>query len=399
MIDGQLGSSWVSAPVYSDNWFGSAKTKGNYFNYRVPGRFHTTRKVYDPDGTRYPGSTHNLYGYLGNSNYDTNKSPWIQRSSEFCSMQLHQGFANCHNVRSCYSTFLSSNRSLFEFDQCVQKDIHANLHSMHAGMWNCAVDWNNFMLDHSDWANPTLLSIMATSIKGAIEKIKSNGYLYCPESCSTKDNGFIDCQCTSLFPGVKEVKDVDKLSDHAVYVVLADWWRDLYERSYQADKFISYSEVLGGHAPSRLSRKQVSKLNRLVLKTALFPGTFGGHFSGAAANDPLFWVMHQMLEKVYHGLRLSPAFSARGFVWDNSGENGGGREWTGPTPFKTSDFEPYAMHLENEGKSRTKVLTNEQLWDYLKPDGEVLPYIYDQLTVWGNCDFDPTSVEGDTDNS
>merc|ERR1712100_85358 len=78
-------------------------------------------------------------------------------------------------------------------------------------MWNCAVDWNNFMLDHSDWANPTLLSIMATSIKGAIEKIKSNGYLHCPESCSTKDNGFIDCQCTSLFPGVKEVKDVDKL--------------------------------------------------------------------------------------------------------------------------------------------------------------------------------------------
>ena len=37
----------------------------------------------------------------------------------------------------------------------------------------------------------------------------------------------------------------------------------------------------------------------------------------------------------------------------------------------------------------TEYLTNKQLWALLKPDGDTLPYVYDQLHHWGECDFDP----------
>ena len=30
--------------------------------------------------------------------------------------------------------------SLDGFDQCLEFDVHANLHAMHAGMWDCSVD-------------------------------------------------------------------------------------------------------------------------------------------------------------------------------------------------------------------------------------------------------------------
>lgn len=199
-----------------------------------------------------------------------------------------------------------------------------------------------------------------------------------------------------IIPRCYSYERLDDLSDHAAYMVLSRWWENLYKGSYQADKFISYSEVLGGYAPSGLTRKQVSKLNRLVLKTVLFVGTFGKHFGGAASNDPLFWVMHQVFDKMYHALRLSPRYNTRDFYWNNHDQHGKGRSWLGPTPLKFADFEPYLgknHELSYLGDNEDANLSNEQLWALLKPDGEVLPYIYDQLTHWGTCDFDATAVE------
>ena len=154
-----------------------------------------------------------------------------------------------------------------------------------------------------------------------------------------------------------------------------------------------YSEVLGGYAPTGLSRKQVSKLNKLVLKTALFPGTFGKHFGGAASNDPLFWVMHQMFDKMYHGLRLSPKYNKKPFIWNNENQVSEGMGWTDETPFKFADFEPWlGPHHKISSPGSRDSLSNEDLWTLLKPDGDILPYMYDQLSSWGKCSFDPTKL-------
>ena len=54
----------------------------------------------------------------------------------FCGFRTAQPFASCGHLKNCFANF----SSLDGFDQCLEFDVHANLHAMHAGMWDCSVD-------------------------------------------------------------------------------------------------------------------------------------------------------------------------------------------------------------------------------------------------------------------
>ena len=138
--------------------------------------------------------------------------------------------------------------------------------------------------------------------------------------------------------------------------------------------------------PTDVSNEHLDSLNRLILKTALFPGNYGDMASGAAANDPLFWVMHQFFDKAAHALRLSPKYNQGGIEWDSQFDTQG-RGWDSETPFKYEDFEPNIATHDLEDTAG--FLTNKMLWSLLAPHSNAIPYVYDQLTHWGGCYFDP----------
>ena len=77
-------------------------------------------------------------------------------------------------------------------------------------------------------------------------------------------------------------------------------------------------------------------------------------------------------------------------MWDNViVKTGGGEYWnSSTTPFKADIFESH-LGPKLSAKTGSDYLTNQELWALLKPDGNAIPYIYDQLTHWGSCDFDP----------
>ena len=54
----------------------------------------------------------------------------------FCGFRTAQPFASCGHLKNCFANFTS----LDGFDECLEFDVHANLHAMHAGMWDCSVD-------------------------------------------------------------------------------------------------------------------------------------------------------------------------------------------------------------------------------------------------------------------
>ena len=129
-------------------------------------------------------------------------------------------------------------------------------------------------------------------------------------------------------------------------------------------------------------------LNSLLLKTQLFPGTTGLMTSGAAANDPLFWVMHQMFDKATHALRLSPVYNAGKMEWNNGGgDSSQGLGWNATTPFTSAIFEPFIG--DKVVANKEGYLTNKVIWSLLSPEKASSGYVYDQLTKWGSCDFDP----------
>ena len=71
---------------------------------------------------------------------DFNKQQYLQRSDSVCGFGITEGFAECREVSYCFSNYTT----LYEFDMCMESNVHGNLHSMHTGLWNCAVDWEDW---------------------------------------------------------------------------------------------------------------------------------------------------------------------------------------------------------------------------------------------------------------
>jgi hypothetical protein len=395
-MDAHLGRDWAKSPIYQEDWFGPVATSKES-NYRVTGTFHDVKLVYDKDESQFPKAYHGLAGYLAGSSSSLT-SEHLQRSNQYCGFSSVQGQSECANVQICFDKFASSS-NLREFDICMEHYVHANLHTMHSGQWDCSISWSDFYEEHEEWLDEMLLSILAVHASGISVDYISKGYVTCPSSCDAAD-GSEACSCYSSYDKVVTLDDVDSLTD----VELFERCQDIYSAMAKGDlKGLEYIErqdkyMIGDHKytnvfiPLDLKGKgktggaidniKLRALNVLLMKTTLFPGTFGIMTSGAAANDPLFWVMHQLFDKALHALRLSPRFNKNGFKWNNKD---GYITWIGETPFTRLDFEPYlADHVKHQDP-----LKNKELWALLAPDSETVYYVYDQMTNWGGCEYDP----------
>eukprot|EP00617_Octactis_speculum_P019804 CAMPEP_0185757020 /NCGR_PEP_ID=MMETSP1174-20130828/15458_1 /TAXON_ID=35687 /ORGANISM="Dictyocha speculum, Strain CCMP1381" /LENGTH=259 /DNA_ID=CAMNT_0028436259 /DNA_START=175 /DNA_END=954 /DNA_ORIENTATION=+ len=259
---------------------------------------------------------------------------------------------------------------------------------MHAGMWDCEVDWNAFAREEK-WATHQLLSFLGNEAVDGVNSVAFESLLDCPTSCKNGSN-WTSCRCVPASKtGISSVDDIDNLPNITVYSYLHDFYKGIYEYSYLGSHYLSYHEwnLDFPYTFRDVELPDSFKLNRLMLKTILFPGKFGVMGSGAASNDPLFFVMHQVFEKMIQVMRLSPAYNLLNMTWDNAGESDKGRGWESITPFESLLFEPdIGHHLPIE------YLTNKQLWALLDPIGDSLPYIYDSFASWGSCSFDPMGV-------
>ena len=87
------------------------------------------------------------------------------------------------------------------------------------------------------------------------------------------------------------------LNDTQVYEYISDPLSKLHE-GYEGPHF------MGRDATNRtifatVTAEQDLVLKRLYLQMLQLPGNFGSFATGAAANDPLFWPMHPIFEKIW----------------------------------------------------------------------------------------------------
>jgi hypothetical protein len=393
LLDTKLGKDWASSKVYDEAWFGPVATlEAN--NFRVTGRFEGVTHVYDPDETAYPKAHHDAYGFLGGE-YNTNSDVHLQRSDSYCGFQSIQGQSTCGHVAACFQAFEEDN-DLYDWDICLEEKVHGNLHTMHAGQWDCSVNWQAWFSENNDWMDPLFLSILGLNAERGTEIAVKKGYVTCPSSSSCKVGG--TCACTSAISNVSSSEDVDSLSFEYAFDLMQTFWKFINQRVLQGSDWVVYRVNYHDHsdvyvpvdrAGKELNQKKFESLNKLMLKTILFMGNLGHMVSGAAADDPLFWVMHQLFDKALHALVLSPRYNKDGFTWNNAD---GKLAWNGTTNFKAEAFEPWA------GKAAIAKATNatsgeflsiQELWTLLHPHSNAIPYVYDQMTTWGDCSFDP----------
>ena len=387
MIDHKYGATWYKdSPIYAEDWFGTLDN-GPDDDYRIRGRFRDVMNSWNPSNKSEPTWTeHSPYGFVS-SPYATSDALYLQRTNHFCGMPSTQPFASCGRLVHCMENATSD---LLTWDLCVENHIHANLHGLHGGYWRCADDLANFSADHA-WASDALLSFTVANI--AEEVLTKPGSLFpfldCPTSCTVGVDTYETCHCNSTVP------PVDTLDDDAVYDYL-EWALAKMHEGYLGDHFMTKNHSTGEHIFKHITTDQDRELKRLYLRLLREPGNFGVFATGAAANDPLFWPMHPIFDKMTQALRMAPALSASmNFTWDNSGTScGEGVEWNDVLPFEdlfwgANSTGTSAASLGS--KDLAGAYTNRDIWELFQPDGDWIPYVYDQLENWGECDWDPLS--------
>mmetsp|Transcript_30581 Transcript_30581/g.39422 ORF Transcript_30581/g.39422 Transcript_30581/m.39422 type:complete len:661 (+) Transcript_30581:40-2022(+) len=404
MKDSDLGHDWDQSEIYSESLFGPVATlKEN--DYRVSGYFHDVKMVFDPDSRKFPNAGHTPRGYLG-ALTQTTSSKHLQRSNSYCGFRSTMGQVAGTNFVACMDQY-EDDHNFRQLDVCFEEKVHANLHMMHAGQWDCSVDWGDFYEEHKVWLDKDLLSMMAVLMSSSTINFRVTGDVSCPSSCSGDES----CSCKSSMDIIKTPSDVDELSRSKRMTLIKSAWTSIRSHSVGSDEYVqltksydmdgtTYSNVFlplhskgpnADHLP--MDNTKLDLLNRLMLKTILFQGSYGIMMTGAAPTDPLFWVMHPIFDKATHALRLSPRYSGDGFVWNNMK---GFEKFESMTPFTRLDFEPY---LGAGTKTKGPFLKNSELWEILHPASESIYYIYDQFTEWGNTAFDPFATGSDESSS
>merc|ERR1712054_116761 len=226
------------------------------------------------------------------------------------------------------------------------------LHSMHAGLFDCEVSWQSWYEENTP------------------EDI---------EKSLTADDR------RNLLQDLYEVMyDTGPYGNLWIEVYISDMGQEMYMPKQGNEDSEHY-----------MTTEEIVKLELLLFQTVILAGNQGVMASGASANDPLFWVFHQVFDKALQAMRLSPIYNHNNMTWSNVVQGAGDRwekasiaeieEGLYTTPFEAQIFEPSLG-----GKiDASDYLTNKQLWSLLKPDTTSLPYVYDDFTSWGGCSFDP----------
>lgn len=330
---------------------------------------------------------HNSYGFVGCGFY---KSKHLQRTDYICGYHHKEGFSNCGDLWHCIENFMDGEFSgLYEFDLCLEQNVHGALHDMHAGMWDCHMDLTEFKEQHS-WISEGLLSFLAVAHVNCINYFAYWDALDCDETCDL-DVPAADCGCRMSAEYKSKIPDllaIDNMERKEVYSYTQECKTIFNEKLYRGKNYLEVTDS-GEIEWKNMTTHQQEVLDKLLLKLSLFPGKWGFFMTAAASNDPLFWVMHQNFDRVMHLLRVSEAYRGNvNFSWTPI-HHAGGTGWLSHTPFNGLIFEPFLgssdVLLNSEGEPR--LLTNKELWALLKPSSKSIPYVYDSIRDYGSCEF------------
>ncbi|KAJ8598205.1 hypothetical protein CTAYLR_005535 [Chrysophaeum taylorii] len=359
-IDAASGAGWVESPVFADSFFGSVHPN-NTAHVVDSGRWAYT-KLY-AKAWSYSRIT-NAYGLLM-APWNTIKTPFVTRAQQLWGWPHDKGgMVDCFKVETTVKTYSSS---LSEMMEPTEVNLHSKIHGFVGGAWNYLPE-----MKAREQRLYDAMGKQGTSYWLEVHKeLWRLGAVHCPTYCA-EDVLESNCDCV-LNP---------------------------YFANYTAYHVLKYAHLIETY----LSNVTNTGTNDTIWNDVLDQGVNGGHqgtmLNDGSPSDPVFWIIHQMQDRLISALRWYADTSTLVFgqeFGDSLSQNL--FNWTGVDgpPFLArvdwsksyscpgqgvNDLQPFKNLLRN---TRSSTHTNAEYYNMTAPFSNHTTFVYDQLTNFSQC--------------
>ena len=212
-----------------------------------------------------------------------------------------------------------------------------------------------------------MLAGIGCKAKEGWNKMGAGGHVKCPRFCN-ESAPFRACECSC------PVLDQESLTLSETQEILDDLDLQSYIRV-----MYRYETEDGSWGVNGLTTRQQKQFMEWYLAFACHPGKMGAMSTGASANDPIFWPLHPVFDRIWAFMRLAPRFQHFNWTWVDE-HKCEGHDYHDAQPFRNL----WGEHDEH-------LYTNQELFANFDPRRPELQYVYDSFE-WDHCSGDVGSA-------
>lgn len=340
--------------VFGANWFGNASnslhtvTEGTWAYTRVPSEPEVEIEDYEK-------SLVNSYGFL-RAPWNTLKSPFVTRiQHDMCgaSPESLLTFPACEE----HFKALTEYDTWYDFAWNLPYTPHGPVHAFIGGNTGCKSTFDK-LVDEVGLPE-SLVSKMRLFAFTYLKNLwrESTEIFQCPIYCSM-DTPQAECKCWCTR------RESENLG----------WWKTYEEHICITSP--SDDDTVSGIDCSNLTVTQKRRMVELICDNGI--ALDGDHLEASSPSDISFWPIHPTMERLWQVKKLSGTFKSE--VWPDRFALETATLWDDCYGHFASDELIFKQPFGNGPKR----FTNRQLYKYMDPHHDLLPYIYDHFN-WDHC--------------
>eukprot|EP00904_Undaria_pinnatifida_P008379 jgi/Undpi1/4671/HiC_scaffold_18.g08025.m1 len=348
--------------IFADDWFGSA-SPANHMHTVDTGRWAFT--PVKQDAWDY---VHNSYGLL-RTPWNVDPTPFVTRHN-MTNDKVATSVVSCMGYQSCFES-----TTLSKMNNCLNGGTHGPVHIAVGGEWS---DPEQDFIVNTGYASDVPLTA---------KYLWRKGYMRTPESCTMSEQELYESRGMTPY---------DVLMDTVVLHWLAPFTGGIIKHLSDEDRF-----VIAGHEDDAEFQDAFWKK---MLNSLCDVGHVGELYTSSAPYDPLFWVIHPTAERFFSWRRKLAKEQPDEYAFDETwgydhgnviGETGSVCDWSAvkdnsldmPTCVTgvcgghgADDMLPFGIKVDG----KIIKMTNVEWLDFIYPDNEDLPYMYNEF-AWDHC--------------
>ena len=388
-VDALANASYAQSEIFSDDWFGAA-APADARHVVSTGRWAYTPVMRDAE--RKFSNITNAHGLL-RSPWNTNPAPFLGRSATVIGVQnADYTLPDCEDFRSYVAAEAGGSVALADVVSALNGVLHGPVHIMIGGHWGfnaSVVDRVRRLMDEVG-KDPFPDQILLAS-----KFLWRQGYVECPAACADG----APCSC-ALNPAAY---NASALNSSAARDAAAD---AIFERAGVDAINPHLVETWVGH--KSIASRYIHLREHEFLEMMGRVGHPGEMFTSAAPQDPIFWPLHGLGERLVQLLRLMAdwgdieldeawGYSHKGVLSDTHVVC----DWSGPARgaaalpactrnttcpgHREDDVLPFENVLADAVGGGQRWYTNAEFYAAMSPIDGSLPYVYDKLMSWPGC--------------